>query len=491
MLHEELEPGQDVEWIITPGLFPVVQSFVALWKSLCSEAVRTGRRVPIMICAPSGTGKSMFLQIAKRLFQKEDAGRKPFRLNCAAFPASLIESELFGHVKGAIPGAAGDKEGIIEKASEGLLILEEVGELPLDVQCKLSIFMQERIFYPVGARRSKRAEDIQIIGTTSKGKTELSEDFWFRFFPFFIPPIYKRRLDTLFYIGRWYPDILESLLPWEVMTLIAYNWPGNVRELQRVARKIRWQRDLGTWGEGPIPHSLASSCLYGGGFFGDDVTGLDTLAAARLVRKLKELGVDVETIEQTLNKSGLGLDISQESRPVFSSGSPSFHVKEEVEKEHGLRAYAPVETFRRISEGFSLFCTLFGEDEFGDKNALDVEVGRYSLPRLHPKEVSKKVQRLIKQAYEFRLGVKLAGDMDMLPEPDTPEYATFIEQVSNLFKAKDGSALDLLSLKEDELLRTYYQALLDRSAGIQSEVARKAGVPKSTARNRLKRYRLI
>lgn len=491
MLHEELEPGEDVEWVITPGLFPVVQSFVALWKSLSSEAARTGRRVPVMICAPQGAGKSMFLQVAKRLFQKEDGGRKPFRLNCAAFPGSLIESELFGHVKGAFPGAAGDKEGVIEKASEGLLILEEVGELPPDVQCKLSIFMKERIFYPVGARRSKRAEDIQIIGTTSKGKMELVEDFWFRFFPFFIPPIYKRRLDTLFYLGRWYPDILESLLPWELMTLLAYNWPGNVREIQRVARKIRWQRDLGTLGDGLARHSLASSCLYGGGFFGDDVTGLDTLSAARLVRKLKELGVDVETLEQTLNKSGLGLDISREGRPVFNGVLPSFHVREEAEKEHGLRAYAPVEEFRLISEGFSLFCTLFGEDEFGDKNVLDVEVGRYSLPRLHPTEVSKKVQRLIRQAYELRLGVKLAGEMDILPEPNTPEYATFIEQVSELFKAKDGSTLDLLSLREDELLRTYYHALLDRSAGIQAEVARRAGVPKSTARNRLKRYGLI
>ena len=146
------------------------------------------------------------------------------------------QSAIFGHVKGAFLEAEQDKKGLIEKANEGMLILDGVSELPTQVQAMLLTFIETGKYRKVGSAENQFAK-VQVVGTTNN-EDALRDDFRFRFFPFYIPSLHERRQDVLYYIAAKFPELIKMLNSSEVLSLLAYQWPGNVREVDRVARLL-------------------------------------------------------------------------------------------------------------------------------------------------------------------------------------------------------------------------------------------------------------
>ncbi|MGZ8215888.1 sigma-54 interaction domain-containing protein [Methylomagnum sp.] len=200
----------------------------------------------VLVRGESGTGKEL---VARALHEESPRRNRPFlAINCAALSPSLLESELFGHVRGAFTGALKDHAGLFKRADGGILFLDEVAELPLELQAKLLRALQERTFIPVGGDRPIRV-DVRIVAATHRSLREavkegrFREDLMYRLrvVPIFIPPLRARRDDVELLlrhcidrhnrkgarqISRIEPDALRRLLD--------YHWPGNVRELQNV-----------------------------------------------------------------------------------------------------------------------------------------------------------------------------------------------------------------------------------------------------------------
>jgi DNA-binding NtrC family response regulator len=202
----------------------------------------------ILIEAESGTGKELVARLIHRLSSRRD---HPFvAVNCAAFAENLLESELFGHAKGAFTGAHAAKPGKFELAHKGTLLLDEIGEMPLALQPKLLRALQEREVDRLGETRSVRI-DLRVIATTNcalavmvrEGK--FRPDLYYRLnvIPLALPPLRQRAQDIrelAEYFVRLYapPDKLLRLTPEFLDRLEAHIWPGNVRELANCMRRI-------------------------------------------------------------------------------------------------------------------------------------------------------------------------------------------------------------------------------------------------------------
>ena len=193
----------------------------------------------VLLTGESGSGKEV---VARALHQQSSRSKQPFvAVNCAALPEALLESELFGHVKGAFTGAVRDRIGRFELAGTGTLFLDEVGDLPLPLQVKLLRVLQERAFERVGESESRTTE-ARIIAATNKDlrqavlDEEFREDLYYRLrvVPLHIPPLRERREDIeplarhlLSRINRRH-DRSVRLAPDAMRCLLRYNWPGNV-----------------------------------------------------------------------------------------------------------------------------------------------------------------------------------------------------------------------------------------------------------------------
>ncbi|MDT8407929.1 MAG: sigma 54-interacting transcriptional regulator [Methylococcales bacterium] len=200
----------------------------------------------VLIRGESGTGKEL---VARALHQESPRHAKPFlAINCAALTPSLLESELFGHVKGAFTGAVRAHDGLFQRADGGTLFLDEVAELPLELQAKLLRVLQEHTFTPVGGDLPVRV-NVRIIAATHKALREevkagrFREDLMYRLrvVPVFLPPLRERRLDIKLLL--WHrierqnqtgPRRVERIAPDAMQKLLDYRWPGNVRELNNV-----------------------------------------------------------------------------------------------------------------------------------------------------------------------------------------------------------------------------------------------------------------
>ncbi len=215
------------------------------------EAIRIIRNVApsdatVLIRGESGSGKEL---VARALHRESHRRDRPFlAVNCAALTPSLLESELFGHVKGAFTGAVRDHAGVFLRANEGTLFLDEVAELPLELQAKLLRVLQERSFMPVGSDRQVTV-DVRIIAATHRSLREqvkagrFREDLMYRLrvVPIFLPPLRERRQDISFLLWHCIRQHnergarhIESVAPEAMRRLLDYAWPGNVRELQNV-----------------------------------------------------------------------------------------------------------------------------------------------------------------------------------------------------------------------------------------------------------------
>jgi formate hydrogenlyase transcriptional activator len=197
-----------------------------------------------LILGETGTGKEL---IARAVHDSSPRFARPFiKLNCAAIPFDLLESELFGHEKGAFTGAIAQKIGRFELADKGTLFLDEVGDIPLALQPKLLRVLQEREFERLGSGRTHQV-DVRLIAATHRNlvemvkRNEFRSDLYYRLnvFPIPLPPLRDRREDIPALVehfvqsyARRMDKSIEHIPPESMSTLVSYQWPGNIRELQ-------------------------------------------------------------------------------------------------------------------------------------------------------------------------------------------------------------------------------------------------------------------
>ena len=248
MLHSS--PGNESETEADPGpdTGPFVGHSPALRQALARLRQAAASDADILIEAESGTGKELAARLIHRISTRRD---RPFvAVNCSAFPESLLESELFGHARGAFTGALTAKPGKFELANGGTLLLDEVGEMPLPLQPKLLRALQEREFDRLGDTRSVKV-DIRVIATTNRRLAQLVEgggfrtDLYYRLnvIPLTLPPLRDRGTDVAelaLHFARLYtpagkapPQLTGEFLA----RLASHTWPGNIRELANLMRR--------------------------------------------------------------------------------------------------------------------------------------------------------------------------------------------------------------------------------------------------------------
>ena len=205
----------------------------------------------VLISGETGTGKEVIARAIHELSPRR--GRNLVKLNCAAMPAGLLESELFGHERGAFTGAVTTHVGRFAIADRGTLFLDEIGDMPLELQPKLLRVLQEREFEAVGSTRTTKV-DVRVVAATNRDLRqmvqgrEFREDLYYRLnmFPIYLPPLRERERDIPEFVRYFVEHFASSMdktidtIPEDTMrSLVRHSWPGNIRELQNyVARGV-------------------------------------------------------------------------------------------------------------------------------------------------------------------------------------------------------------------------------------------------------------
>jgi len=213
-----------------------------------SEAVALAAETDsnVFISGESGTGKGL---VAKALHQLSERKDKPFvPINCAAIPATLLESELFGFEKGAFTGAIANKKGLFVQADGGIIFLDEISEIPPPMQGKLLKALEEKEFYPLGSHRTVKV-DVRIVSASNKDiekeveKGTFRGDLFYRVhvIPIRVPPLRERKEDIPLLVEHFLDKVagklkrpIKALSPAALQKLMIYSWPGNVRELENM-----------------------------------------------------------------------------------------------------------------------------------------------------------------------------------------------------------------------------------------------------------------
>jgi len=220
----------------------------------------------VLIQGETGTGKELIAHAIHNLSSR--CGRPFVRLNCAAIPLDLLESELFGHEKGAFTGAIAQKIGRFELADKGTLFLDEVGDIPPALQPKLLRVLQEQEFERLGSTRTHHV-DVRLVAATNRdlmkmaNHGEFRSDLYYRLnvFPVLLPPLRERREDIPALVAH-FVDIysrrvsrrIENIPPTTMSALTSYQWPGNIRELQNLV-----ERAVILSNDGVLPNPLPSA----------------------------------------------------------------------------------------------------------------------------------------------------------------------------------------------------------------------------------------
>ncbi len=260
--------------------------------------------VTVLIQGESGTGKELLAQAMHRESRRADG---PFvAINCAALPEGLVESELFGHRKGAFTGASDHHQGVIRSASGGTLFLDEVGELPLSIQAKLLRFIENGECQGIGESRPQKV-DVRIITATNRDLQQESErghfrqDLFYRLnvVPLQLPPLRERKGDVALLLKRLSRDLAERhQLPAvsfdrpALQALDSYHWPGNVRELRNLCERMVILFNGREIGIDNLPQEIRCQKGHSVGLFNLPDDGI----------RLEEL--EQQMIRQALSKSG-------------------------------------------------------------------------------------------------------------------------------------------------------------------------------------------
>jgi Nif-specific regulatory protein len=289
-------------------------------------------RVTVLIEGETGTGKEL---IASALHYRSKRRDKLFvTQNCAAVPENLLESELFGHKRGAFTGATDDKKGLFEIADEGTLFLDEVTEMPLLLQSKLLRVLQEGEVRPVGATHAKHV-NVRIVAASNRNLEKevaagrFREDLYYRLkvFPLRVPPLRERRDDIPLlanaFLKRYASEFGKSALGFTQQTLellMAYDWPGNVRELQNEVQRVIIDVDEGAFVTkellSPRIRQVEGVIERAGGSKGTLREMMDSVEKYLLIEALREhnhnktsaaktLGITREGLHKKLDKLGL------------------------------------------------------------------------------------------------------------------------------------------------------------------------------------------
>ena len=251
-----------------PEELPFVETIVGRRGSLRGilalvEAVAP-TNTTVLIAGETGTGKEVIARAIHDFSPRRN--RSLVKINCAAIPAGLLESELFGHERGAFTGAVNSHVGRFSLADRGTLFLDEIGDMPLELQPKLLRVLQEREFEAVGSTRTTRV-DVRVVAATDQDLKQMTQDREFRedlyyrlnVFPIYLPPLRERKADipelVEYFVQQFAASMDKSIesIPQETMRSLArYRWPGNIRELQNyIARGVILSSD-GVFEPGPL-----------------------------------------------------------------------------------------------------------------------------------------------------------------------------------------------------------------------------------------------
>ncbi len=280
----------------------------------------------VLVLGETGTGKEL---IARAIHNISPRCGCPFvKLNCAAIPFDLLESDLFGHEKGAFTGAVAQKVGRFEMAHTGTLFLDEIGDLPLALQPKLLRVLQEQEFERLGSGRTHRI-NVRLVAATHRDLThmvacnEFRSDLYYRLnvFPVLIPPLRERREDIPQLVlhfaevfSRRMGKRIEHIPQTTIDAFSTYDWPGNVRELQNLVERAVIRSDNGV-----LPNPLSTSQASSGSVL--------KVAADRLPIEEPEFGADLLPTEEP--------EASMEAEPITEAKATDS--LEEVQRQHILR----------------------------------------------------------------------------------------------------------------------------------------------------------
>ncbi len=258
-------------------------------------------KATVILYGESGTGKEL---IAKAIHYMSPRAKAPFvKFNCASIPEGLLESELFGHEKGAFTGAISSRKGRFEIANGGTLLLDEVGDLPLNLQPKILRVLQEKEFERVGSEKTIKV-DIRLIAATSRNIEELvlkgkfREDLFYRLnvVPIFVPPLRERKEDIPLLVEHFLKRFNEendknvSISPSALRVLMDYNWPGNVRELENTIERLVVMSDGKIIESSDLPINFKLSSSKVGIQKGSLKAGIEEIEKNSIIQALEENG---------------------------------------------------------------------------------------------------------------------------------------------------------------------------------------------------------
>jgi sigma-54 specific flagellar transcriptional regulator A len=275
----------------------------------------------VLILGESGTGKEV---VARNLHYHSSRRSKPFvPINCGAIPAELLESELFGHEKGAFTGAISARQGRFEMAEGGTLFLDEIGDMPIPMQVKLLRVLQERTFERVGGTKLINA-DVRVVAATHRNLEEMikegkfREDLYYRLqvFPIEMPPLHARMDDIPLLINELIARLEHEnrgsvrFTPSAVMALCQYKWPGNVRELSNLIERMVIMHPYGVVDVQDLPEKFRPAGAIHqaeteAAKFDPHLAPMEPIVSTRLPREGIDLKEHISNLECTLIKQAL------------------------------------------------------------------------------------------------------------------------------------------------------------------------------------------
>ena len=363
------------KWIIPPGLSTTFKRF-DMRCSLMIQRFKEERGRPVIIHGPTGVGKSMFAEYFVHKFQIETGKKNVVFLNCAAIPSQLLESELFGYKKGAHSSATVDNIGHFEAVGDGVIVLEELGEMEKQLQAKLLLAIEHKIFFKLGDTIQKKLR-AQVIATTNAEKDKFREDFWYRFDIFSVPPVHERRIDVLYYINSFDKELMKILSKGAVVSLMAYNWPGNVREIERVCNSIRENIEIARLDQVEIENTF--SCKFPGDMSKDlsIVMKIENKDSDLVFDKFRKLAtqmikrhIDIDKLEDILALNGLSFNTFTS---LFIDNHLSYyHSADSIDANHCFKKDVNLR-FNLAFNGLLVVCKLFFQDPRGNYDLLDLE----------------------------------------------------------------------------------------------------------------------